>query len=193
MAAQKGVSTLAALRQHWRKWTRTVERFARRQRGRRRVDPGEYQRVYQEVIGSCQSLAASASEADQVFYHELEELAQPWLSCQVLEKEDRAILLDLHDRCQQVEAELRARTGASRSWAWKRYLAAVAAGVGVVLGLLFLTADGAWSTLLGWLREAEKVTGSAIAKTTPTQQLIAGGIAVTVIAFWVVLKSVRGR
>jgi hypothetical protein len=192
MAAQEGVSTLAALRQHWRKWTATVERFARRQRGRRRVDPGEYQRLYQAVIGSCQSLAASGTEADQVFYHKLEDLAQPWLSCQVLEKEDRAILLDLHDRCQQVEAELSARMGASRSWPWKKILVAVT-GAGVVLGLLFWTADGVWSTLLGWLREAQEVTWSALAKITPTQQLIAAGITVTVIAIFVVMKSVRSR
>jgi hypothetical protein len=192
MEAQNGVTELATLRQHWRKWTAIVERFARRCRERHWLHAEEYQRLYKELIGSCRSLAGTADEAQEAFYQRLESLAQPWLTCQVLEKADREILLDLLERCQQIQKELSGRMGVSLPWRWKTPVFALAAA-GAVLFLLIWTADWVWFPLLGWLKEAWQEKWNAIAKWSAAQQLIVAGFTVSLIAMCLVWHRVRSR
>ena len=98
-----------ALRASWRRWTAIVELFARRRPARRRVDPRAYERLHQELLAACRSLADSAGEESRADYEGLEVLARPWLSPRILAHADAGILDSLLDRCRHVEAELGGR------------------------------------------------------------------------------------
>jgi hypothetical protein len=98
------------LRKCWGRWTRIVELFARRRVGRNRVEPQAYVTLHREVINGCRVLGAAASEEEAAFYRYAEDLAQPWLSLDVLARAERDILFDLLIRCRGVEAQLTHRS-----------------------------------------------------------------------------------
>jgi hypothetical protein len=110
MDRRGGSTDLALLRARWRRWTAIVELFARRRRGRCRVDPQRYRALHGELIECCRSLAASADEPARGFCRRLEDLGRPWLSPGVFAKADREILENLLIRCRQAERELGERT-----------------------------------------------------------------------------------
>jgi hypothetical protein len=103
---------VAALKTHWRRWVGVVHLFASRRPGRRRVETQEYRILHKELMERCRALVASTNEVDRAFYRYLEDLAQPWLSLAVLAKADREIVIDLLERCRQVDHQL-----GGRSWA----------------------------------------------------------------------------
>src|SRR6516165_6932333 len=78
-----------ALRQSWCRWTETVELFARRRVGRKRVDPQAYAALHRDIIRGCRACAASANDVEAAFYRYLEDLAQPWLDPSILSRADR--------------------------------------------------------------------------------------------------------
>jgi hypothetical protein len=129
------------VRDHWSRWTAIVELFARRRRSRRRLDPGAYTTLRNELIAACRSLAETERDGElRSYYTALEDTVRPWLSLRVLARTDREILFTLLSRCREVEREL---TGRRWKPEWPSTFAPapmIAAGV-VVLGL-------AW-TLLG--------------------------------------------
>jgi hypothetical protein len=93
------------LKSQWRAWTAVVELFALR-RTRRRVDPGDYELLYNQLIRACRSRADASDEARRPLYESLENLARPWLTLGSLVRLDREILFDLLIRCRQAELRL---------------------------------------------------------------------------------------
>ncbi|MBI1914729.1 MAG: hypothetical protein HYS12_08335 [Planctomycetes bacterium] len=168
---------LTVLRQLWGRWTAVVELFARKGRGRRRVDPAGYHTLHHELVAVCQTLATAGDKATRPYYANLEALSRPWLTCRVLEQADREILLDLLLRCQQVQRELVGESWAEVVRRWFRRVA-------VVMAVCLLPAALAWGgkwigpRLDGWWRTC----WLALQQLTNTQLLVVGGTVAVLIA-----------
>jgi hypothetical protein len=124
------------LRKCWCRWTGIVELFARRRVGRKRVDPRAYVGLHRDVINQCRGLGAAANEEEAAFYRYVEDLAQPWLTLDVLARAEREILFDLLIRCRGVEAQLAHRSP---------YRTFLARAMPVLLAALFFVNILLWS------------------------------------------------
>jgi hypothetical protein len=140
------------LRDCWGRWTAILSLFARGRPARRRLDPGAYAALRNELIAACRSLEADGPE--RPFYAGLEETVKPWLNLRVLERTDREILTGLLLRCREVERQLN-----GRKWRpalprhWKPAMAMVAGGA-VICGLVWLLLPMANLSVLHTLRDA---------------------------------------
>jgi hypothetical protein len=136
--------TRERLRECWGRWTTIVRLFARRRHSRRRIDPGEYAALRDDLLAACRSLAEAETDgAKRSYYSSLEETVRPWLGLRVLARTDREILSALLHRCREVEKEL-----GGRRWTleWPARIgsgARITAAGAAVLGLAWiLTASG---------------------------------------------------
>lgn len=116
MSQHSGSNAVAELRSLWRRWTRIVGLFARRQRARRYVDAEMYGTLHRDLLDSCASLSAMVDEDERVFVESLEQLVLPWVSTQSFRQTDRDILSDLFNRCRAVERELSGRLWSMPDW-----------------------------------------------------------------------------
>jgi hypothetical protein len=179
---------LAALHRRWRLWTGMVETLAP-SRTPRCVDPREYETAHRELLQTCGALAETADESRRPFYRDLQELVQPWLTPQVLQQTDRAILTDLLDRCQQVGRQLGgggwgdvARRGA----VWG-LVALAAAGVGFVLW----QADWLWESVAEHAQGLWRQLRWAVRQSGDGAPWLLGGVAAAVLAMLLVWRSAR--
>jgi hypothetical protein len=108
MAGGDSRSDRQVLREKWSRWTGIVALFARRRLARRRVDPGAYAALRNDLIAACRSLAESDEER-RPYYNSLEDLIRPWLSPRVLARADGEILSTLLQRCRAAQRELSGR------------------------------------------------------------------------------------
>jgi hypothetical protein len=95
-----------ALGQRWQRWTDIVELFAHRRLARRKVRPREYHVLYQELLEKCQALEQASEDTEREWFVQLQEIVQPWLTVQSLNRADLAILHSLLDVCRQVSRRL---------------------------------------------------------------------------------------
>jgi hypothetical protein len=176
----------AALRRRWCQWTALVERAGRR--GACRVSPGEYQALRQELLLGCRSLAAGVAEADRPFYHDLEELVEPWLTPQSLEQADADILADLLARCRQAEQKLGGRSPGSTLF---RRLAplAVLVMLGTAVFLLIRTADSFLFPLLEWAGGGWRAALGVLRRLGNTQRLVIAVAAVVLVGMFVASRT----
>ncbi len=188
--APDGLPDVSALRRPWRQWAAAVELFARRRRGRRRVDPRAYQAVHGELLAACRALAASCEGEQRARCQRLEEMVRPWMSCRVLELAEAEILLDLLARCRQAEREwgLRTRADAARRWLGPglALLAALAAA-----GFLAATANWLLLPAWGWLKDWLHVTWLGVKRSSDLELLGVGGVLVVLVAIYVVSRAAR--
>jgi hypothetical protein len=105
MTGDKPKATRELRRDRWGQWATIVGLFARRGLARRRVDPGAYAALRDDLIATCRSLAEADGQR-RSYYLSLEETVRPWLNPRVLARTDREILCTLLDRCREVEREL---------------------------------------------------------------------------------------
>ena len=111
-----GSNAVGELRTLWRRWTRIVGLFARRQRARRFVDPQKYDALHKDLVDACSSLAGMVDETDRMYLQGLEQLVLPWVSTQSFRQADRDILADLFNRCRQVDRDLGGRLLSMPDW-----------------------------------------------------------------------------
>jgi hypothetical protein len=190
MRKQCEAPDVAALRRLWRRWTAVVELFARRGRARRRLNPAEYDRLHQDLLRACRSLAGGADEGRRRPCQRMESLAEPWMTPAALEKADGLVLFDLLARGRQVEGEFD-----GRPWrAWRRgvspsALLGVAAGlaVGGATAALFLVRPAR-----GWFSDRFAVVYRAVRDAGTAQQVLAAGVVLTAIVMAVVWRAARG-
>jgi hypothetical protein len=195
MGKREQPDDLDTLRRCWRRWTAVVELFAKHRRGRRRVDPGAYAALHGELLAACRSLAGRTEGELAAFYRELEALAQPWLSPEVLARADGRLLADLLRRCRKKAHGL----GGSGPARWFRAPAvrlpgasafvwlAVAAGVvlffwkgGRVWRRAWYAADDVWAPVWFFLK------GISF-----PQWLAAGGVVVTLLSIYAASRTAR--
>src|SRR5260370_40612802 len=109
MRLRGGSNAIGDLCNHWQRWTRIVELFAKRKRGYRRFDPAWYTDVHDELLETCRSLAEMVDAEERVYFQDLEHLVVPWVSPKSFEVADRQILDDLLHHCHEIERELGGR------------------------------------------------------------------------------------
>jgi hypothetical protein len=181
---------LRALRQHWRRWTEAVELFARCGRRRRRPHLDDYESLHRELLAACRALAAASEGPRRTYYEGLEELAGPWLTCRVLERTDRDILVDLLFRCRQVDAGLNGWTwlDLARRWHW---LAAFLLAMVALAGVLGVTADRVLFPLGDWLADRWRALRPVLSQWTEPQGWIAAGIVAVLVAMYLLSRTAR--
>ena len=190
MRSRDGLSELDTLKIHWRRWVDIVELFARRRPRRGRVDPREYAVLHRKLTQECRTLAESASEADGVFYRNLEEMVQPWLTMSVLGRADREILVDLLARCRQVDRQL-----GVRSWLRSvRHRAPRALGLSsfAVAAILFIaTIGGGGLSVLGQLRGWSDDLWFAVKRSSDVERLFFVGLVLIIVSIFTVSRTAQ--
>jgi hypothetical protein len=151
MDRRGGSAELAALGVRWRRWTAIVALFARRRRGRSRVDPRAYRALHGDLTARCRSLAEGADGPSREFGRRLEVLALPWLDPGAFAKADRAILDDLLARCRRAEGELRERARDPAA-PGRRALVTMASAAVAGLFVLAMGVDPGWSPVPARIR-----------------------------------------
>jgi hypothetical protein len=164
--------------------------FARRHRACRRVDPRAYGILHKELITSCRSLAASASDVDGDLYRYLEALVQPWLSPLVLARAEREILLELVDRCREVEREF-----GSRFWPLPFPLVVLLALFLSFFVFLWILGRGITaapaSTVLNALRSVSDDVWYAVTLSSDFERLCFAAVVLMVVSIAAVLRTAR--
>jgi len=94
------------LRELWSQWTSVVERIARRRKIRRAVSPGEYRALHDTMMIACRKQRADGSGPWQQLAEQMVRLGEPWVTLEALKSSNQRILLDLLDRCREVDAEM---------------------------------------------------------------------------------------
>jgi hypothetical protein len=191
MSGEPRATELASLRRCWRRWTRIVE-LATRQRGARyHVDARAYANLHKELIQACRTLKATPDEAKRAFYDGLENLAQPWLTLNVLERSEQEILFDLLLRCRQAERELGGRRGryvARLCAVWGLALVAAVAAVVLVYGV------ANWGWFRNW--QATRAWGdsfwTAVKHSSPLERVAVVGLLMLLIGIPLAWRVPRG-
>jgi hypothetical protein len=118
-------------------------------------------------------------------YQNLDNLAQPWMTLQVLEQAEGEILSDLLAKCRQVERGLPGPTWSQTARRWAVMVLALV-GVGAGAGLLFWAGDGVWAPLLERAGSWWRLLCSAVEHSSPTQRWIVAGVVLVMIGmYWV--------
>ena len=99
----------ATFQSDWRRWTAIVELIERTGSAHHPVDHREYQALYQRMITAFREPVGSVDEVASSTYQEVEATVRPWMTPQVLERADSAILGDLLDRCSRIDRQLGTR------------------------------------------------------------------------------------
>ena len=183
-------TALPLLKSSWQEWTAIIESFARRTGARRRVDPQDFHNLRERLLTICQQQSVAADEADGLYYHELENLVQPWLDVRVLEHADREILLDVYLRCRKVEDDFGGRNWArfARQHAPKFLFAAAVACVLIVAAALASgMLDPLWRHAKAWWVLTERFAQANIG--VPPWILV--GAAVTAVFIIVISRLTR--
>jgi hypothetical protein len=164
------------LRSCWASWTALVEALARRPD---RPPRGEraYQELYQVLVQECAAHAEQADEGTRPFFHQLEELVQPWMSLAALTRTEPALLQDLARRARRAGQVL----GVPSTWGWGPCL----------LGAILLAA-GALGWLLvespGWVRSVAGPVREVGARLPPIPLYSFGVLLLAGLATWLLLR-----
>lgn len=185
MAGQEAEPGLVALRRCWRRWAAVVELYARRRRGRLRVDAEAYGRLHQGLLETCRKAKARGERKE--LCENLESLAQPWLSPRVLAQADVEILQDLLLRVRQAEQELGGRRR-SRMPAWVAGAACVLAGAAV---LAVWAPSWPWQSALRQARALADAAWAAVKHSSVPQRTFAAGAAVSLATIYLVARMSR--
>jgi serine/threonine protein kinase len=102
------------LRTRLRAWTAVVERLVLR-RPNRRVPDEDYKALHGELIRASRARAETSDEVKRSLYERVMNLAQPWLTSELLEHSDREILFDLLVRCREADLELQGLPQAAKN------------------------------------------------------------------------------
>jgi len=178
------------LRDCWGRWTAILSLFARGRPARRRLDPGAYAALRNELIAACRSLA-EADGPERPFYAGLEETVKPWLNLGVLGRTDREILTGLLLHCREVERQLN-----GRKWRpalprhWGPAMAIVAVGA-VICGLVWLLLPMADLSVLNTLRDAAVTVSLTIKYADSSQRWSAIAVIIVVAAMYIVSRSAK--
>jgi len=181
------------LRDCWGRWTAIVALFTRGRPARRRLDPGAYLALRNELIAACRSLAL-ADDANRTFYAGLEETVKPWLNFRVLERTDREILTGLLLHCRLVERQL---SGGKSTLAvprhWGPVLAIVAGGavIGGLIGLVWLFLPMADLSVLNTVRDAADTIWLTIWYAENWQKWSTIAVIIVVAAMYIVSRTAR--
>lgn len=188
MQHPKGATDSAVLKLRWRQWTGVVEYVAGGRRGS--VDPEAYARLHTDLVRICRRLAGQGPPEKRSSYERVQNLVGPWMSFAVLARTDPELLVALLRRCQAVDRELYGRTWltlAGRA-ASQVALALVLAAVLIPLGrLTSQQAIPVVEKVQDWALELRL----AIKYSSPTERLLVGGIAATLIAVSIISRSTR--
>jgi serine/threonine protein kinase len=123
----------AGLLKSWREFTETVASFALGRKSRRARDPDAFTALRTRLLATLRARSSQTQEPDAGFYLAMEQLVTPWVSVYSMAREDREILADLLQRCQQVEWILDYRSTEKRTSGW---FAAVSIVVAVAFAAL---------------------------------------------------------
>jgi hypothetical protein len=175
------------LKAHWRSWTSIVSLFARRKRGRRRVEHEAYVELHAALINCCHSLANMFDGEEKAYFQGLEQIARPWVDPQSFRAADREILDDLLKVCRKAEREL-------GNWRWS--LPNLPLGRATVVAATLATLYVAlWVTDLAWasfFRMGTSWTESLwiyIGRTGYYQYLFIPAVVVVAVSSYVVSRS----
>jgi hypothetical protein len=141
------------------------------------VSPRAYEALQAALVAACREQAV-ADPARREYYEGLAGLVSPWLTTRVLEQTDRTLLLDLADQCRRVDREL---NGAD----WRGVARACAPGLLAAVGVICFLAVGiplAGEGRGGWLGEVRGSVRLLAGELTQTQQYLAAGIVVSLLA-----------
>ena len=123
-----------ALTELWQRWSEILMWFALKRPDRKRVKPAYYEALYRELIATCQEMATSDLKRRK-FYESIAELVSPWLTTRVLERTDRSLLLDLWQRCQQVDRQFGLRASWRKIIVWVLRILVAAGVVGLAVAV----------------------------------------------------------
>jgi hypothetical protein len=190
MRSHGGPPQIGPLKTQWCRWVEIVETFARRRPGRCPLDPQTYAVLHKEIIQACRTLTESATEADQTFYRNLEELVQPWVTLSALARTDSDILIDLVVRCREVERRL----GVS---SWRRPVRDLASRAPVVplaiaVGIIVIGASiGGWHWSLDRLRGWSDDLWFAVKQSSEVERLCVVGVVLIIVSIMAVSRTAR--
>ncbi|HKB06508.1 MAG TPA: hypothetical protein VKD90_30210, partial [Gemmataceae bacterium] len=174
------------LRRRWRRWTEVVGWFALRRLARRWIRERDFEALHRDLLAACQEWA-EADAVGEIHSHRLTALVSPWLTTRVLEQTDRTLLLDLMRRCREVDRDLNGRNAARVSWGWALRGMAAAGVVGLMASVLSLFHDPASD----WLGGVDRTVRLGMRQLTPLQQLIAAGVAGSLLLMWLIRYARR--
>lgn len=178
------------LRDCWGRWTAILSLFARGRSARRRLDPGAYDALRNELIAACRSLA-EADGPERPFYAGLEETVKPWLDLRVLGRTDREILSGLLLHCREVECKLNGR----KLWPalprhWRPAMAIVAVGA-MICSLVWLLLPMADLSVLNNLRDAADAVWLTIEYSDSWLKGSAIAVIIVLSAMYIVSRSAK--
>jgi hypothetical protein len=152
----------------WRRWTRTVRYFARRQAARFWLDPARYQALRNELLNRCVEQATLSDGAQQELLREMIDTVTPWVTLGSLAQTHHATLQGILQRAERLQERLEGRPGRDRR-GWKaiglRGVAVAILGILPAAGVPLLPAE----RCAGWVEELQ---------TTGAGQWLAMGIRV---------------
>ena len=134
MSSLKPLVRSPALIELWQRWSEILMWFALKRPDRKRVKPAYYEALYRELIATCQEMATSDVKRRK-FYESIAELVSPWLTTRVLERTDRSLLLDLWQRCQQVDRQFGLRASWRKIIIWVLRILVAAGVVGLAVAV----------------------------------------------------------
>jgi hypothetical protein len=171
-------NAIAELKSYWHQWTTIVELFARRRRGRKRVDFEDYTALHNELIQTCQALENMVDADEKPYFRSLEQLALPWVAPSSFRIAEREILSDLLTQCRRIERELGCRL----------FLTAAAC---VAFLLVFWTVGTAWAPMLQRGRTWSDAVKLCIERTRYVHHILIPGILVVSASSYIVSKTAR--
>lgn len=174
------------LRRCLERWRTVVERQARGLRS----DSAKYAVLYREVIRRCRALAAASGREHEALYEDLEKLLHPWLTSEALAGAEKDILIEVSQRCRQVERSLGGRSWLRVGRRWLRP-ALRTLFVGTVAGLLGW-AGHQWGTLLqSTFKSARFEVTMALGRLGVGERWIIGGAIVIALAIFVLSRTAK--
>jgi hypothetical protein len=174
----------------WSRWTATVELFARRRRARHQLDPQSFAALRGELIAACRALAASGDDSERELSARLENLVLPFLTPRVLAQTDRVVLLDLLERCREVERVLRGKTptgAVGRRPIPVLLTTLLALGTFLMLGAVWGRWISLWHRLQGWSDAA----WISIKRSSDLQWIVLFGVIVVLASIAVLSRPAR--
>jgi hypothetical protein len=190
MRRERGRTDRQVLRDCWCRWTAIVGLFALRRPARRRVDPGVFVALRQQLIEVCQRLA-EADKQKSSYYARLEEMVRPWINLRVLSRTDQEILFMLLLRCREVEREL---TGKRRNLEWQPQIGlflAIAFAAGAAGVALASVIRGLNLSMLDPVRDTVDAIWRGLKNADAFQQTSVVAVIVIIAAIYVVSRSAR--
>jgi hypothetical protein len=117
----------------WRRWTRTIRYFARRQAARFWLDPARYQTLRNELLKRCEERATQSDGVTQELFREMIDTVTPWVTLAALAQTHHTTLQGIHQRAELLRERLEGRPEKAR----RRWKAIGLWGVAVaLLGIL---------------------------------------------------------